>query len=286
MVRQRREILKWLAGAGALLLTGCQQSPTPPSSRTRYIVYLTSDDGPLRGSENVLKVVEHKGVPLWAFVVGRNSRPPSLKARLDAYRRSSYITLANHSYSHAKGHYSSYYHDPLGGLEDFEHNRKALGLQGKEGRLPGRNSWRVGGRAYDVNHSARAAADLLAKHGYTLYGWDLEWTHTASGAPIGSAEILYRKIRHQLEKGHLFTPGHLVLLMHDQMFRSRGAAAQLDKLISMLQKDPEIELAPLTRYPRMAVEIPRAPVKGPHLIKAPGTGVGEETPVDPLKFGQ
>ena len=74
--------------------------------------------------------------------------------------------------------------------------------------------------------------------------------------------------------------------MHDQMFRTPGASKQLDALIARLQKDPQIELAALSRYPQRAPKISKAPAKGPRLIKGPTTGVSETTPVDPLKFGQ
>ncbi len=286
MKHDRRATLKWLVGSGAaLFLGGCGKGPEPGEpSRRRYQVYLTTDDGPLRGSENVDRVIRETGVPMTAFVVGRHAQSSAYRARLDAYRKNPHIRLANHSYTHADGRYADYYRHPQHVLEDFEMNARILGLSGKVGRLPGRDSWRLGGRRYDADRSARAAADLLAQHGYRLYGWDLEWTHTHSGAPIGTAEVLGRKIRHQLEKGHCYTPGHLVLLMHDQMFRGRGAMEELRRLIQSLQNDPAIELQDLENYPVFGpIRLP-ASSKGTKLIKGPTTGVSETTPVDPLKF--
>ena len=284
MEKERRGFLQGLAVGASLLLLGCQEGPKPPGEgKAQYSVYLSTDDGPFRCSGNVDAVVREMEVPLAAFVVGKHARSKRYHAYLEAYRSDPYVTLANHSYSHANGHYSDYYRHPERVLEDFERNRKFLGLSDRRGRLPGRDSWRIGGRAYDADKSARAAADLLASHGYTLYGWDLEWTHTRSGKPIGSADALYRKIRYQLERGHGFTPGHLMLLMHDQMFGSVGAREELKRLITLLKEDPTIRLRALSEYPEKApVAQPRT--QGPRLIRGSTTGIGESTPVDPMKF--
>jgi len=286
MNRERRKILQWGVATGtALLLGGCgkeSEGVSPPGSG-RYSVYLTTDDGPLRCSGNIDSVIRELRVPLAAFVVGKHARSERYRAYLDAYRSNPYVILANHSYSHANGHYSDYYRHPGRVLEDFERNRKFLGLSGKRGRLPGRDSWRLGGRAYDADRSARAAADLLAAHGYTLYGWDLEWTHTQSGRPIGSAREIYRRIRYQLEHGRSYTPGHLMLLMHDQMFGSVAAREELKGLIRLLKSDPQIRLRELADYPE-SVPLPRTSPRGVKLIPGATTGVSETTPVDPLNF--
>jgi hypothetical protein len=275
--------LKWGAAAGtALLLGGCGRGPETPGSG-RYSLYLSTDDGPLRCSGNIDAVVREFRVPLAAFVVGKHARSGVYRSYLDAYRSNPYVTLANHSYSHADGRYSDYYRHPRRVLEDFEKNRRILNLSDKKGRLPGRDSWRIGGRAYDADRSATAAADLLAAHGYTLYGWDLEWTHTHSGRPVGSARQLYRKTRYQLERNRTFTPGHLMLLMHDRMFGTVGAREELKKLILLLLNDPEIRLRELSDYPAAAVQR-RREERGAKLIRSVPTGVGETTPVDPLKF--
>ncbi len=284
MEKARRGFLQGLAVGASLLLLGCQEGPKPPGEgKAKYSVYLSTDDGPMHCSEDIDALIRETEVPLAAFVVGKHARSKRYHAYLEAYRGDPYVSLANHSYTHANGHYSDYYRHPERVLEDFERNRKFLGLSGKRGRLPGRDSWRIGGRAYDADKSARAAADLLAAHGYTLYGWDLEWTHTHSGKPIGSAETFYRRIRSQLERGHSFTPGHLMVLMHDQMFGTVGAREELRRLIVLLKRDPSIRLRALSEYPEN-VPIGSLPIRGPRLIRGSTTGIGESTPVDPMKF--
>ena len=286
MKNERRKVLKWAAVSGAAwLLAGCEKGPNP-SIPGKPTVYLTTDDGPLRGSEYIDAAVREYEVPMTAFVVGKHAQSLAFRARLEAYRNNPHIRLGNHSYTHADGHYLDYYRHPQRVLRDFEHNQRALGLSEKIGRLPGRDSWRFGAWAYDADSTARAAADLLAQNGYRLYGWDLEWTHTQSGAPIGTAEQIHQKIIYQLAKGHSFTPGHLVFLMHDQMFRSRGSVEQLRSLLSLLKEDQTIRLRYIDEYPLTAPPAILKKGAAPHLIKAPVTGIGESTPVDPLKFGQ
>lgn len=287
MNRERRKIIQWGALAGAVwLLGGCGKGPEAPGTApSRYSVYLSTDDGPLKCSGNIDAAIREAQVPLAAFVVGRHAQSKRYRSYLELYRSNPYVTLANHSYSHANGHYLDYYRHPQRVLEDFEKNRRILGLDNRLGRLPGRDSWRIGDRAYDADKTARAAADLLASHGYTLYGWDLEWTHTQSGKPIGSAEELYRRIKAQLQRGHTYTPGHLMLLMHDQMFGTVSARTELSRLIGLLRSDPEIRLRSLEEYPRTA-PVRRPAGGGAKLIRGATTGVGETTPVDPLKFAR
>ena len=287
MRKERRAILKWgSTAAAAWFLAGCGRRPGGPPGRERYSVYLTSDDGPLKGSPNLDAAIRETKVPLTAFVVGKHAHPSLYRSYLEGYRNNPYITLANHSYTHANGHYIDYYRHPMQVLADFEKNRVVLGLGDRRGRLPGRDSWRLGGRAYDADRSATAAADLLASHGYTLYGWDLEWTHTHSGRPIGTAEELYRRIKFQLYRGHTYTPGHLMLLMHDQMFGTLSAKMELKRLIMLLKNDPQIRLRPLADYPLSAPPYKVPTTKGPRLIKGRTTGVGETTPIDPLRFSR
>jgi len=244
-------VFQLLLGAALLVwLSGCApQSEPVPKSGKRYAVYLTTDDGPLSGSGAVARIVEKERVPLAAFLVGAHARSERGRGLVDRYRRTAGVTLLNHSYSHAWGNYRGYYLRPAGVKEDFERNAAVLPQDRRWGRLPGRNSWRLGGRKRDDSRQAGYAADRLAAAGYRIYGWDLEWTHTRSGRPIGDARTLYRRIKARLHKGSLFTRGHLVLLIHDQMFRRPEWARELEELVRLLRRDPEIRLMPLSAYP-------------------------------------
>ena len=240
-----------------LLFFGCApQKPTPPGPTptpqptANYNVYLTTDDGPMWGSHYINDLILSEKVPLTAFVVGLHTQKgPKYLAYFESYRSNPYITLGNHSYSHAYGHYLAYYSNPTGVLADIKHNEELLNLPNKMVRLPGRNSWRLGNRHYDQDKSATAAADLLASNGYRIYGWDMEWMHTQKGKPIGSAESIYQSIDKLLKHKKLFTPGHLILLMHDQMFNNKKSIEELRKLIGYLRSDPRIHISKLSNYP-------------------------------------
>jgi hypothetical protein len=62
--------------------------------------------------------------------------------------------------------------------------------------------WRIKGRSRNDVSSGIAAADLLAKNGFSLFGWDLEWAHDHhTGKPIG---IMKYEDLHNLAYGVLW----------------------------------------------------------------------------------
>ena len=165
-----------------------------------------------------------------AFVIGKHAASKSHAAYVENYRKNRYIDIANHSFSHANSRYLSWYRNPELVLSDFNRNKTFYGISDTISRLPGRNIWRLGGVAYDQDRTSSSAATLLASSDYKLYGWDLEWTHSVNGKPIENAATIYSKIKYKLKKNR---KGHLVLLMHDQMFASAYAANELKKLIEI-----------------------------------------------------
>jgi hypothetical protein len=87
---------------------------------------------------------------------------------------------------------------------------------------------------------------LLAKNGFSLFGWDLEWAHDPhTGKPIGTAEDIFKEIEKKLNNDKTFTKSHIVLLSHDEMFRyqylANKSAAAMPLLTSFL-------LLPLIRH--------------------------------------
>jgi hypothetical protein len=95
--------------------------------------------------------------------------------------------------------------------------------------------WRIKGRSKNDVSSGIAAADLLAKNGFSLFGWDLEWAHDHhTGKPIGTAEDIFKEIEKKLTNDKTFTKSHTVLLSHDEMFRYQYQESELKKLIDLL----------------------------------------------------
>jgi peptidoglycan/xylan/chitin deacetylase (PgdA/CDA1 family) len=214
---------------------------------TKY-VYLTFDDGPLNGSQHVNDAVIKEAVPITVMLVGAHAEVRPTDVRL--YRENPYIEMGNHSYSHANDHYQLYYSDPEGVLADFIKNRDSLRLENNIGRLPGRNMWRINGRSRNDISSGIEAADLLHRNGYSLFGWDLEWRHDSHTAePIGTAEDIFNQMQQLLSKDRLFTPNHIVLLCHDEMFRNTYDESELKKLIELLKGRPNYKLVQLKDYP-------------------------------------
>jgi peptidoglycan/xylan/chitin deacetylase (PgdA/CDA1 family) len=232
-----------LPGSQALLAqTGESAAPA------KKYVYLTFDDGPLDGSEKIDEAIRIEKVPITVLLVGRHAE--TKPDYLDLYRGNDHIEVGNHSYSHARNHYSKFYFDPEGVLQDFLKSHEIIKAEDRVARLPGRNMWRLGNRRKDDIPSGSEAADLLADNGFVLYGWDMEWFHDPNTAePVGTAEEIFQQIENHLDRNRTFTDGHLVLLCHDEMFREDWEESELKKLIELLKTREDYEFARLKQYP-------------------------------------
>lgn len=216
------------------------------------VIFLTFDDGPLIGTENVVDVMNQLAVPATMFMVGKHTQADKemQNSFLMAYN-DNLLQVSSHSYSHANNHYRLFYQNPEGVLEDFNKSAALLHFQNKDARLPGRNTWRVGDRKKnDPAASSQQAADLLKENGYSLFGWDIEWQHYDNGEPIQSVAQLLRMITNAVEDStQCFTRHKLVLLSHDQMFAKKENKAKLVELVNGLKaKGYRFEL--IRNYPR------------------------------------
>ncbi len=80
-------------------------------------------------------------------------------------------------------------------------------------------------------------ADGLAKLGYKVIGWDLEWAHHAKdGTPMQSVQAIYKQIVNQLESNKTFTKNNIVVLIHDEMFQNKWEELELKQLVDLLKK--------------------------------------------------
>lgn len=225
----------------------CQMAATLTAAEKKF-VYLTFDDGPLDGSEKIADAVAYEKVPITVLLVGRHAEQKP--HYLDLYKQNKHIEVGNHSYSHARNHYSKFYFNPEGVLEDFLKSHDVIQPEDRVARLPGRNMWRIGERVKDDIPSGSEAADLLAENGFEIYGWDMEWFHDPKTAePVGSAEEIFLQIERHLDRGRTFTRGHLVLLCHDEMFQKDWEETELKQLIELLETREDYEFAWLKHYP-------------------------------------
>lgn len=216
-------------------------------------IYLTIDDAPFNGSEYIDSVIFSAKIKTSIFIVGS---PINGSHKFERYhkmlKKNPYIELYNHSYSHANHKYANYYKNPEQVVDDFEKNRSEFNLFTQIARLPGRNLWQVCDRKKNYQQTGAEAAALLAEKGYKIFGWDIEWKYDLENySPLQTIDELIEEIDSSYHTSNTFTPNHVVLLMHDQMFTKRNTENDLGKLIDKL-KSAGYTFEYLRSYPDMA----------------------------------
>lgn len=212
-------------------------------------IYLTIDDSPLTGSSYIDSIITATQTRVSVFMVGKPANCCNrFKKYLKKIKENPYIEIYNHSYSHAGHKYVQYYTDPEMVLADFDKNETNFDIQHKIARLPGRNIWHLGEKKRYLP-SGSTSADLLSANGYRVYGWDIEWQYDPCNyKPKQSVEQLIKQIERIHYHSQSFTPNHVVLLMHDQMFGVRNGGNDLEQLINGLKELGYI-FEYLTNYP-------------------------------------
>lgn len=215
-------------------------------------IYLTFDDGPLNGSENIDSVVLAERLKISVFLVGEHAlENKRLGTYYQLYEQNPFVEAYNHSYTHANNKYALFYSNPANVLADIRKNEQLLNLKFKIVRLPGRNIWRVGTHKRDDGVSGATSADLLVQNGYTLYGWDIEWQHRADGVPVQTVDEIEKEITERLEGGNgIFSKDHIVVLLHDEMFQKKWEESELKQLIDRLRKRDNYVFEHVRFYPR------------------------------------
>jgi len=223
-----------------------------PKSSNKKMIFLTFDDGPLAGTSNVLKVIEKEKVPATLFMVSKH-----ILMNKKIYKKAiknPYVTVANHTYSHANGKYRKFYSNIKILSKDIKKGDKILSKDKKVAglscfhplRLAGRNVFRLPGISCDDRGlgkkqcaKERPKYDALEKEGFYIYGWDLEWHFNhRNGKPIGSVEKIVKKLENIYAKKRYKKKDKVILLMHDFMFRNRHKGQEkLVSLIHMLKKN-------------------------------------------------
>lgn len=217
----------------------------------RKKIYLTFDDGPNKGTRNVLEVIRTEQVPASFFVVGQHTLDTrQQKETWEMLKADDSIELCNHSFSHAHNKYTSFYEDPSGVISDFNQSKNLLGITNNVVRMPGRNAWRIDTIDHTDIAESKAAIDSLHEAGYAIMGWDIEWTFDHKTlAPDADTALLLRRIHNMLEANKTKTSGHLVLLAHDQAYQKEEYVAELRYVIRSLKNNPEYQLVLASEYP-------------------------------------
>lgn len=252
---------KPMTGQPSLFILGEKDLTKPDiqlsSNKTNQkYVYLTFDDGPNKGTSNVVNSLKKKNTPATLFVVGQHIYgSKSQKEDFEKIASDSLFQIANHSYTHAGNRYSEFYKDSVGALADFNRVNDSLNRKLMISRTPGRNIWRLDSiRETDIKSSEKSA-DYLSENGYLLVGWDLEWNSDEGSKIKEKGEEMIQKIDTAFEKNFTRTQNHLVLLTHDQYFRDSISMAELDNFLELLHKRDDIILKKIKDYPGIQPDV-------------------------------
>ncbi|MGL6125533.1 xylanase [Chryseobacterium artocarpi] len=218
----------------------------------KRVIYLTFDDGPNQGTENLLKILDKRNVCATAFLVGKHAYGSNRQKKdFELLKQSPLIELANHSFTHAHNKYTDFYKNANSVVRDFDIAKDSLKLRDMIARTPGRNIWRLNNINVTDIKSSTAAADGLKRAGYKVIGWDLEWRPSQKMTLKGSHEAMLKKVDsiflNDLEK----TSRHLVFLTHDQYLRDTDSINELDLFIEKLQKSNKFVFRKISQYPKI-----------------------------------
>lgn len=211
-------------------------------------MYLTFDDGPLLGSNNIITVLQKENVKATMFMVGKHIQYNKKRKKIfDRALQEPLIQVANHTYTHANGRYKNFYSDINRVVSDVNRMDDILIENDPDYlipccRLAGRNVWRVpsiyrNDPGIPERYHESEKYDALSNAGYQIYGWDYQWDYNPkNGEVYKSPKTLAKNIERIYKRGKTKTKGKFVLLMHDFSFRNGfNGKKQLHTLIQTLK---------------------------------------------------
>jgi peptidoglycan/xylan/chitin deacetylase (PgdA/CDA1 family) len=225
--------------------------PAIQIKKKKKTIYLTFDDGPNKGTEKVMDIMEAEKVPVTLFIIGEHvygSREQ--RSIFDSLTKNSLFEIANHSYTHAfENKYRQFYEHKDSAVKDFERCADSLHLSSNIIRMPGRNIWRTEKLNSTDIKASTATADNLQKNGFKAIGWDLEWHFTNNQKLVQSDSVLLGQIDSVFANNKTKTANELVLLAHDRTFLSADDSASLHKFVIALKARDEYNFETVSKYP-------------------------------------
>jgi peptidoglycan/xylan/chitin deacetylase (PgdA/CDA1 family) len=219
---------------------------------TGVIIYLTFDDGPYLTTPSIDSVLSHLRIKASFFIVGSQmGGTKKYDSTFLAVKNNPLYKLYNHTYSHAitKGRINRYYAHPDSVWLDIIRNKEFLGLTSNITRLPGSNAWKIGNHRRGtkiVAYKVIKLADSL-KLPQSFIGWDAEWKINASEQKTNVdalvkniGELTITKRTHQK---------HVVVLLHDFLFRTDTSLAHLTYFVEQLQQKFNCRFEWVENYP-------------------------------------
>lgn len=213
-------------------------------------IYLSFDDGPLTGTTNCIDICTRENVMATFFEVGWHQSRSAFgkKTYQKIINNSSLFALANHSYLHANNRYMHFYQNPDSTLLDFIKGRSILKPTNNITRLPGNNAWNLVG----IKRASPLVLSLVNKLdsiGFNIIGWDLQWRFNKMGRPVQSPTTLTFIVDSLFYHQQMVTKNHLVILMHDAMFKAPADSLKLERFIQLLKQKGQYRFQKLTQYP-------------------------------------
>ncbi len=222
-----------------------------PVKKKKKTIYLTFDDGPDKGTRNVMAILKDEETPATLFIIGEHvygSRDQ--RATFDSLQQCSLIELANHSFTHAfENKFYKFYMVPDSAVNDFKRCADSLSLTSHIIRTPGRNIWRTENVTSTDLQNSVAAGDSLYSKGFDAIGWDAEWHFDTDQRLVQTDSEMVRMVDSLFAHHKTKTPGHLVLLAHDRTFAKSDDSASLHRFISALKKTEEYDFQTVSSYP-------------------------------------
>jgi peptidoglycan/xylan/chitin deacetylase (PgdA/CDA1 family) len=220
------------------------------SASGKKTISLTFDDGPNKGTGNVLAIAEEEQIPISMFLIGVQLHgSPGQEASYRRILKNNLIEVANHSYTHAHNHFDRFYTKPQEVINDFARCADSLHLTDKIVRTPGRNIWRTPRLHFTDMKKSSAAADSFYNAGFKAMGWDMEWPFDNHLSLTKTSTEILQRIDSFFTKNITRTPNQLVLLAHDQTFADSTDAASLHTLIKQLKADGRYQFKLISAYP-------------------------------------
>lgn len=219
--------------------------------KKKKTIYLTFDDGPNKGTRKMMHIIEEEQVPVSLFIIGEHvlgSREQT--ATFDSALKSRFFEIANHSYTHAfHNKYAKFYEVPDSALKDFKRCADSLHLTARIIRTPGRNIWRTQSITSTDLKASTAAADSFYANGFKEVGWDLEWQYDDMLKLKKTSDEMLSEVDSMFARNRTKTPGHLVILAHDQVYADADDSSELHRFIIKLKAKNEYDFQTVSNYP-------------------------------------
>jgi len=227
------------------------KKPAAKPVKKKKKIYLTFDDGPNKGTQNVLDILQQENVPATFFIVGEHVfMSKEQAATWDSLLQAKNIQLCNHSYTHAHNRYQKFYEHPDEVVKDIELTKEKILPDNYIVRAPGRNCWRIDSLHFTDIKKSKAAIDSLQSAGFIVMGWDLEWHYDPKTFILKtSADEMLKQVDSLFAKNKTKLLDNLVLLAHDQVYKSSADSQQLREFVQKLKQKDEYELSMVNSYP-------------------------------------